>query len=68
MIDYDKYFENFIMCYMTGCLYRDTIYCTHDEHMIIPNTKKCPFFVQIIDKKNSCEASEYCKGVGCAFE
>ena len=64
----DKYFEDLIICNVQNCLYRDTIYCTHDLHMTTPNTKKCQHYFAIIDKKSFCEASEYCKGIGCTFE
>lgn len=47
MIDYDKYFENLIICNRTKCIFRDTIYCTHDEHMVTPNTKQCCYYTDV---------------------
>lgn len=44
MVDYDKYFENFILCNCAKCFFRDVIYCTHDEHEITPNTKHCQYY------------------------
>lgn len=38
--------ENNIICNQTLCLFREMLYCMHDEHMICPNNNKCAFFTK----------------------
>lgn len=40
-------YDDFIMCYCEKCIFRDLIYCTHDEHQITPNSLFCKYYEEV---------------------
>ena len=62
------------ICDQKDCLFRDIVYCTHDAHLITPNSKECKFLMKGQTDANEsrnevqCEGASFCKGIGCCFE